>query len=143
MGRQLDYVYKVPAQDYRGTMTLARKLTLQQIENQYYLCQKPVGIEAFPVVDIPKPDGIWRMHICYDRAYQLSWQTQDGAGIELLINDTSVITKRTHPQETEAALVCSAPRLIAGEAQMDIVADGNLIEIYAENGLVSMTVKLW
>ena len=138
-----DYVYKVPAQDYRGTMTLARKLTLQQIENQYYLCQKPVGIEAFPVVDIPKPDGIWRMHICYDRAYQLSWQTKDGAGIELLINDTSVITKRTHPQETEAALVCSAPRLIAGEAQMDIVADGNLIEIYAENGLVSMTVKLW
>ena len=138
-----EYVYKVPAQDYRGTMTLARKLTLQQIENQYYLCQKPVGIEAFPVVDTPEPDGIWRMHICYDQAYQLSWQTQDGAKIELLINDTSVITKRTHPQETEAALVCSAPRLIAGEAQMDIVADGNLIEIYAENGLVSMTVKLW
>ena len=102
-----------------------------------------MGIEAFPVVDTPEPDGIWRMHICYDQAYQLSWQTQDGAKIELLINDTSVITKRTHPQETEAALVCSAPRLIAGEAQMDIVADGNLIEIYAENGLVSMTVKLW
>lgn len=138
-----DYVYKMPAQDYRGTMTLARELALQQMEDQYYVCQQPVGIEAFPLVETPQQDGIWRMHICYDKEYQLSWETTAGAKIELIINDTDVITKRTHPGETEVSLICRASRLLPDSAQMDIIADDNLVEIFAENGLISMTVKLW
>lgn len=138
-----DYVYKIPAQDYRGTMTLARKLTLQQIEDKYYLHQKPVGIEAFPLVEAPQQKGIWRMHIYYENEYQMSWLTETGALIELLIDDTSVTTRRTHPDKTQAELICSAPRVLAGKAQMDILADESLLEIYADNGLVCMTVKVW
>ena len=83
------------------------------------------------------------MHICYDKEYQLSWETTAGAKIELIINDTDVITKRTHPGETEVSLICRASRLLPDSAQMDIIADDNLVEIFAENGLISMTVKLW
>ena len=66
-----------------------------------------------------------------------------GAKIELIINDTNVITNRTHPGETVAALICRASRVLSDSAQLDIIADDNLVEIFAENGLISMTVKLW
>lgn len=105
--------------------------------------KQPIGTEAFPLVEVPQRDGIWRMHICYDKEYQLKWETPAGAKIELIINDTNVITKRTHHGETEAALLCGAPRLLPDSAQLDIIADDNLVEIFAENGLISMTVKLW
>jgi fructan beta-fructosidase len=154
------YANKTPTEGWRGSMTLPRELTLQRVEQRLMLCCPPaaevesafcepisnlkVGLEQGLVsssgrfkLQLKGPaNAPWSLQLGNpaNGTWQLSFDDQR----QLFVLDRS--GARAQDFQTELSDVFVVPRLgKAPDIDVNLYVDTHSIEVFAENGLLSMT----
>ncbi len=152
-----EYSDRVPTDDFCSQMTLARKLSLRKIGDNYRLCGKPEGIrqfqrQAYPIENSGRirseTFGI-KIHGKGDAKLNLS--NSRGQKLLIEIQDDSVIVDRgmagakefDETFMTEQYSRASVHRFITGEYDIEFIFDVSLLELFADGGLEMCTMELY
>ena len=153
-GENWNYVKKTPANEYRGKMTIARKLSLRKTRFGYRLCSEPINSEQFnhgqnisiqneDVIEIK--DSSFGVKIPYISERKVSLFTPCGKKLKIQIEPDKIIVDRSEcgvyavTQDKEILKknydVLYSPRFTPEGGVMKILFDEGYFEIFAEDGL--------
>lgn len=157
-----DYARTMPAEPSRGTMTLARRLSLVEVRGRRVLRQEPV-LPRTTWYDCGETviEGIWRVPISLASAVvvDLTVHVGDATGVEARLRHEEdgtggvVVRFDTRSQEVRidrAAVADGIDRQFAGvdravrwsgsqRLSLRIVLDARTIELFADDGVVTLT----
>ena len=167
IGWMANWVYadKVPAQNWRGAMTIARRLTLHRMDDgTHVLLQQPVDDTALAATrhppftvtgahDVPTgPGAPARISLSFARGHSLSVELSNAAGETYRFGYDAArnqfVSDRTRSGQVdfapEFASVDHAPRLVQAPAvSLDLVIDRSSVEAFADHGATVMTTALF
>ena len=163
------YQAAIPTQPWRGAMSLPRELELRTIDGVVRLVQSPV-VEVEPLDsaepgDLPTPTPIeGRQRIATGRhfALDLEWQVHDAAevGIDLLVGDGAAVRlaydvgrRELRLDRTRSGVVdfhADFPSISRvgvplrdGRLRLQVSVDGCLVEVFADNGAVTISCQVF
>jgi len=138
-GENWNYVKVTPAGDYRGKMTLARKLSLVNTRFGYRLCCEPIGLSGEE----------WT----YDSTFSLKICTKSGKSLRIHIDENEVVIDRSEcgvyavTQDEEIKKknydILRSPRFTPEKGVLKVIEDEGYFEIFADNGLAVFSVMTY
>lgn len=158
-----DYAAQVPTAPWRGAMSIARRLSLRNIEGVPTLIQAPtgrleVGAPAFEFGPAALEDRALEFGAGQNFLLDVEWQIDDEAvvGIDLLANADFRTRLRYDTRTEELTLDRAASGNTAfhdgfatvsraqlprrnGRIGLQILVDGSILEIFADDGALTMT----
>lgn len=153
-GENWDYVSETPAQEYRGKMTLARKLSLVNTECGWRLASEPIGGKQLEEVIWDKECEVRLNKSCFTMRRVLHPQEEivfENAAREVLtiqvMQDKIVVDRSlacsydfsSKLSEERYHILC-APRIKRGDCPIEVIYDEGYFEIFAEEGLITFSV---
>lgn len=154
------YAAAVPAEEYRGSMTLPRRLTLRAVEGELVLAQRPVlgelpaatlDITDQPLsgrLDLPGSFPTARVRLVVDpgTATGLTLEVRAGeerrTAVRVDLRRQTIALDRTRSGDAvgESFLgIHEAPRMATGPVELDVVVDVASVEVFADGGAVVLT----
>jgi fructan beta-fructosidase len=156
MGWMSNWAYgtKVPTVKWRSTMTIPRKIDLKKIGQNYYVTMMPVSLK--PLIIPPKisPAGKIILRVPYRidytipdlHSYTIIFSNQSGQELRVGFDEekNAYFIDRTNAGQSDFdpnfAAIHFAPRFSKSkESDLTIVLDNSSIELFADQGLTTMT----
>lgn len=139
------YAGKVPAGNYRGCMTLPRKLTLVDTPAGIRLAAEPLldGLLARPAADDALPTGAYAINIQANGPFEIQLTNSLGEIYRFGLDENDCIySDRTKAGAADFDANYPAPlystssikRLFKGTLKMQLIVDHTLLETYADMG---------
>lgn len=152
-GESWDYISQTPAEQYRGKMTLARRVQLVKTAQGWRLKFAPVLDEKMPVKELSTEQctadfNIWQGTIkCGGKAV---FHLGEGKQLVLSVTEKEILVDRSAAGDlsfseflqTKAAKF-SAKRVMSGSCNVTVVQENGYFEIFAEDGLVVFSVMTY
>jgi fructan beta-fructosidase len=156
------YANVVPTTAWRGAMTLPRELALVKVKGEYYVSSQPVKELNELVADEKTIEDIsqlgldtntlhasgYKIHFTADKLSDFSFSFSNGTGDKVLAgyerSSNRYFIDRTHSGKTDFSEKFTgrhyAPRITdQTNVEMTVVIDNASIELFADNGLTTMT----
>lgn len=138
-GEHWDYADKVPADDFRGKMTIAREPKLLKTKDGYRLAQLPVGADLHSVECQLKPNE------------KIRFSNQKGQYIDIVVDEHTLTVDRSHCVDLSISpcfqkkeyCVTKAKRYTKGACNLCVLRDGDFFEVFAENGLLVFSIMTY
>ncbi len=140
------YAGNVPAGEYRGCMTLPRRLSLVDTPAEVRLAAEPM-VQAKKYTPIPDgakvPLGAFELKIKADGPFEVRLVNRLGQELRFGLDESNrIYTDRTKAGASEFDAhyasplfsVTSTPRLLNGPMKMRLILDHTLAELYADKG---------
>lgn len=155
------YAGQVPAADYRGMMTLPRKLALKDTGTDLRLAAEPLHAAASgfaPVKDGGAlPEGAFELRIQAEGAFEVRLENRLGETVRFGADEEGCIftdrgksggapgvSRPTIPWAgNELFRVTRTPRVFSEVCEMRLVMDGPIAELYADEGAYVNTMLIY
>lgn len=151
------YAAQTPTEGYCGQATLARKLSLTEVDRELMLVSTPVGIEKFHHQSYPIENrssirtetfGL-KIHGTGDA--RISLKNSVGQKLKIYISDTEVTVDRTvagykefdEQFMTAKYSVSTAERKKDGAWNLELLFDVSVLEVFAEDGVSAITTLVY
>lgn len=154
-GENWNYVKETPADDYRGKMTLARKLSLIKTPVGYRLCSKPITADRFEPVSLSGklPAGTFRLKFEYTDQCEVVFSNDSGEKFVISVKKDSITADRSscgvYSATKNSTLreknydILHAPRFFDGGSGMELFYDNGYFEIFAEGGIAVFSIMTY
>ena len=168
-GENWNYVTKTPADEYRGKMSCARRLSLVDTMKGYRLCCTPIVTEEirtqYPALSkevqyssknkgtITVEQASFFLQMDYGIEFELTFALEGEKKLVIFGTEKEITVDRSscgvYAATREKELkkynydVLVAPRFSKESGHMDIVYDNGYFEIFAENGLAVFSVMIY
>lgn len=154
------YAAAIPAVDYRGSMTLPRRLALRRVGSDLVLVQRPVlgelpeatlEITDHPLsgrLELPGSFPTARIQLLVDPGAASAILVEVRAGddrrtaVRVDIREGTIALDRSRSGDAVAESfpgIHSAPRAATGPVELDVVVDVASVEVFADDGAVALT----
>ncbi len=149
------YAGNVPAGNYRGCMTLPRKLSLVDTLKGVRLAADPMtgGGKAAPLKDGGGlPEGAYELRIHAEGPFEVRLVNRLGEALRFGLDESNgIFTDRTKAGESKfherfgspLYSVAAIPRLVQGAFDMRLIVDHTLAEFYADQGTYVNTMLVF
>ena len=138
-GENWSYVTKTPADDYRGKMTIARKLSLVSTRFGYRICCEPIGMDCME----------WE----YGAESEIVLSNKSGKKLIIYMDETEIVVNRnecgvyavTQDEDIKKRNydVLRSPRFTPEGGVLKVIEDEGYFEIFADNGLAVFSVMTY
>jgi fructan beta-fructosidase len=157
MGWASNWVYarETPADNYRGQMSLATELKLKKTALGYRVAMEPLGLDQFKTKSIPFEGSIKLeraavgLTVRGSEPSKLMFMNDAGEKLIIEITDSEVIVDRSKADSKEFSPlyeICNrsaAIRYNKEEFFLEIIYDVSVVEVYADDGLIAITMTVY
>lgn len=148
-GEHWDYAAKVPAEKYRGKMTLPRKVSLCQTEVGYRLQSNPYIDLQCQLKDFQPKDIMKEYQV--PEGDSITFSSTTGSCLTIEVTSTDIVVKREVSKagewftefKTTAYNEFTAPRYTKGKCSVIVIRDENYFEIYTEDAKNVFSIMLY
>lgn len=151
------YATVVPTGEFRGQMTLARQLSLQNTAEGLRLASEPLGLEpyragAYPVEkETPLYTDSFGLLAAAEPGSRLILSNEAGEKVILSIGEETITLDRTASGRTDfspkfalpESLTATVKRKTTGTAELELIFDVSILELFAENGLTAISSTVY
>lgn len=156
-GENWDYVSDTPAEDYRGKMTLGRKLAVRKTQQGLRLQNEPISREGIENIVFDRertnlPSGkCYRMNVTIDVGEMLVFSNENGERFAIRVKENEIIVDRSQSGgygfserlKEDRYHILSASRMIKGKSKIELIYDEGYFEIFADEGLLPFSVMTY
>lgn len=151
------YANKTPSKEFRGKMTLARRMSLINTGDGYRLRFQPIGLEKYQIEtnEIKKQyklqEQCFGLHIDYESHGKITLCNKKGEELYVQVTDTEIILDRSNAGVNDFEEHFGQPafgrfvakRTTSGPSHMEIIFDHALIEVFGEDGLIPISASVY
>lgn len=151
------YAVEVPTNDYCGQMTIACEVMLKKTISGYRVAVKPVGLEPLQASSFPVENRVKLMSQSFGLKIKgngygkITLSNAAGERIVIEVTEEEVIVDRTNADckdfSEQYALpyynIVNVKRYQKGKYQLEMLFDVSLLEVFAEDGLIPITMSVY
>ncbi|MDR1913362.1 MAG: glycoside hydrolase family 32 protein [Clostridiales bacterium] len=149
------YACDTPATDYRGQMTLATEIKLKNTALGWRVAMTPLGLEAYKTKELYVNSGVkfksnaFGVNVRGADNEKIIFSNEEGEEICIEVTNSEIIVDRTksgkkvfHPLYDFYGKTI-AKRFSYKDFELKIIFDVSLLEIFADDGLISITMSVY
>lgn len=151
------YANQVPTDDYRGQMTIASEVMLKKTHLGYRAAFKPVGLEPLKEhkFQVEKQVNLmsqsFGLEITGNGLGKITLSNTAGEKLIIEVSEDEIIVDRTNADNKNFSELYALPynnkvnvkRYQEGDYQLEMLFDVSVLEVFAEDGLVPITMSVY